>query len=155
MHKIRPFNQWLSEDTELDPDRLIELGIFTDPVVEWELYPDTLDPKALSRKFQHMANEVNPVIGKLYFFRDLAEKPVRFYLYPSSFNRPGKLRNLLINFIHGYVPGTWNRPGLIVAWCGANLRDAIDRYAPSTDWLGPVWTRCRNTDEWTLIAPAE
>jgi hypothetical protein len=155
MSKLPTFNQWIHESTELDPDRLIELGLFTGPVVEWELDADTLDPKALIRKFQFMANEVNPVIGKLYFFRDLEEKPVRFYLYPSSFNRPGKLRNLLTNFIHGYVPGTWNRPGLIVAWCGENLRDAIDRYAPSSDWTGRVWTRCRNTGEWTLVEPAE
>lgn len=88
MQKISPFTDWLVESEEPDPVRLLELGLWDGPGVQWRF--DT-------RSFQSWPNLHNPEIGELQIIYDLAkwqdrlDKPdqLRYFdqwtLYPSSF----------------------------------------------------------------------
>jgi hypothetical protein len=143
MSKLPTFNQWIHESTELDPERLIELGLFDGPVLEWRIS---------ARQYTYLDSD-NPAIGKMYFFPDPRDRENvwEYTIYLSSFEDRDEVEAILRDWY--YRDGKSQQD--LVAWCSRHLRDLIDRYPPNwNDWSGRVWAKCLNNGEWRLVGPA-
>jgi hypothetical protein len=144
MQKISPFNQWIHESTELDPERLIELGLFDGPVLEWWI------TASQSTWF----DSTRPAIGKMWFFPDCLDRENShdFTIYPSSFEDQAAVDEILRGWFYREAADG----AALVTWCSRHLRELIDRYPPhwSQVWSGPVWCKCLNNGEWRLVEPA-
>jgi hypothetical protein len=141
MQKISKFSNWLAESAGPDPLRLIELGLWDGPALEW----------SITASWGTIYGEDNPALGYLYFipnWQDL-DNSYDYTIYPSSFGSPDELDQIL----RGFRLGETGQRDLI-AWCSANLRTLIDKYPPWWNelWSGPVPARCTNTDHWQVVA---
>jgi hypothetical protein len=144
MQKISPFNQWIHESSDLDPERLIELGLFDGPVLEWWI----------SARWSIYLGSDNPEIGKMLFLPDGLDRETayEYRIYLSSFSDRDEVEDILYAWY--YRDGKSHED--LIAWCARHLRELIDCYPPkwSGFWSGPVWCKCLNNGEWLLVEPA-
>ena len=87
MPQISSFNHWLAESSAPDPARLLELGLWDGPCLQWRL-ADQVNPA--------WASLSNPEIGHLQIIYDFEQIdregiPETWTLYPSSFGPASEL----------------------------------------------------------------
>jgi len=87
MPQISSFNHWLAESSAPDPARLLELGLWDGPGLQWRLV-DWINPA--------WASLSNPEIGHLQIIYDFEQIdrdgiPETWTLYPSSFGPASEL----------------------------------------------------------------
>ena len=145
MHKLPTFTQWLTENLDAGPDpaRLMELGLWQGPVLEWRVDVGRMTIWGGSP----------PPIGKWWVTREWGNEDTRigYELFPTSFRDSEPIMQML--------EALWKREGsqaALISWCSDHLRELFDHYPHQwrRELNDPLPALCLTTGVWTTV-PAE